>query len=663
MQLSPDAKYLVYTMDRNIWLVATEPGSSPKKLGKGTVPVWSPDGKRLAYYSSESGKFQLWVRDMDSGRIEQITHLDGGISPNRLTLWATWGTDPLLYRWSPDGTKLVFTSQVIAANQGSDGVQDSGSKSARDVNAEEPLVLTNSTPPQWTLSGLFRVGGFTPPEYVDGDVHYNSVSPKIMPRKVSQLFIVDVNSKKVVQLTDDDGMYFNEVWSPDGGSIIYTTTEGRPVGLGVDTTSFSIDVASGKRQALSKGPIRKSVPSWSPDGKWIAYIGAEKSEMGSLFVMPSAGGEAKNLTSALDRSVGIYYGWDPDSKSILFEYGDGVTTVIARVDVQSGQIQQLLGDEPASRDQVTISRPGTIAWQQSDGTSHGVIHVLPPGGRSPYALVDLNPQIQGWRLGKQEIVRWKNSHGEELEGILIKPVDYQPGHAYPLIVDAYPEQKNDFKGWPLDGNQIWASRGYAVFWPDAQAPHVWQNFFKSRAFNQGTKGPKGWNITVENVMSGVDELIRRGMVDPERVGLFGFSNGGGIVNYLVTSTNRFKCAVSVAGVYPDWLLPFFLGKNTSVAELAGVTPWQDPEAYLKLSAVFHLDKVDTPMLLADGDNDSWFLLGMIEMYNGLRHLGKDVTFLRYPNQGHGFEGAAMKDFWKRENAFFDRYLKPEQQPN
>ena len=214
------------------------------------------------------------------------------------------------------------------------------------------------------------------------------------------------------------------------------------------------------------------------------------------------------------------------------------------------------------------------------------------------------------------------------------------------------------------GNQVWASRGYVVFWPNARAPHVWMNPFLSPAWSQAAKGPNGWNVTVDDVLSGVNELIRRGIVDPNRMGLYGFSNGGGILNYLITRTNRFKCAVSVAGVYPDWLLPFFLHTDSTIPTFEGGTsPFEDPAAYLQLSAVFHLKSVTTPVLLADGDNDDDFLLGSIEMFNGLRWLHKNVTFLRYPDQGHGFHGAAMKDFWARETAFFDKYLKPDLSTN
>ncbi len=214
------------------------------------------------------------------------------------------------------------------------------------------------------------------------------------------------------------------------------------------------------------------------------------------------------------------------------------------------------------------------------------------------------------------------------------------------------------------GNQLWAARGYAVFLPTARAPHFWMGFIKSDSYTQAGKGPKGWDLTVDDIMSGVDEIIRRGIADPNRMGLYGFSNGGGIVNYLVTRTSRFKCAVSVAGAMSDWVRQALSHSDSGVTAFEGGTSlWDDPDAYIQLSPVFHLNKVATPMLLADGDRDGQFLLDTIEMYNGLRQLGREVTFLRYPNQGHGFTGSAMKDFWERANAFFDKYLKLEQSAN
>jgi dipeptidyl aminopeptidase/acylaminoacyl peptidase len=249
-----------------------------------------------------------------------------------------------------------------------------------------------------------------------------------------------------------------------------------------------------------------------------------------------------------------------------------------------------------------------------------------------------------------------------MEGILIKPVGYRAGLRYPLIVDGYPGTVDGFQAGPLGGNQAWAAKGYAVFFPNPRAPHAWVNPFKNVAFDHAGIGPKGWEVTLDDVLSGVDTLIHQGFVDPDRMGLYGFSNGGGTVNYLVTQTNRFKCAVSVAGTLGDWVRPMLLhtDNRTLKAWANDVDPWANLQEYVQLSAVFRTEKIRTPMLLADGDEDGDFLLDTIEMYNGLRWFGKDVMLLRYPGQGHGFTGPALKDFWMRENDFFDKYLKPQE---
>src|SRR5258708_10164788 len=147
------------------------------------------------------------------------------------------------------------------------------------------------------------------------------------------------------------------------------------------------------------------------------------------------------------------------------------------------------------------------------------------------------------------------------------------------------------------------------------------------------------------------------------MGLYRFSNGAAVVNAVVTRTGRFRCAVSVSPANSvDWSILFFLSTaNPLVPTIVGVTPWEDRRAYTELSLVYTLNRVTTPVLLADGDDAVLNLLSSIEMYNALRYLGKDVTLLRYPNQGHGFTGPALKDFWERENAFFDKYLKPQKQ--
>jgi dipeptidyl aminopeptidase/acylaminoacyl peptidase len=654
IQLSPLGDKLVYTVGGSVsgqlWSISTRSAAAPKLLATGSIPTWSPDGKSLAYYSSESGSQQLWMMDIQSAHAEQITNVDGGINPDPSTRVVGWIGDPLRFSWSPDGHRLVFGSRVQSTGGGS---AVASTAKAEDVKPGTPLILTNKTPAAWTLSGIFA-SAFGPPAPMPGP---DKPAP-LPPVMVSQLFVVDVATKSVQQLTSDASVYFNPAWSPDGRTIACASSDGHSPYTG-PTNIYALDPSTGKKSALTSGTGDKRLPRWSPDGKRIAYMGGEHFGMQSVFVITATGGAPVNVGAKVDRYI-TEFEWLPDGKSLAMIDWDGTNWPVVSVSVADGSVVNLTGSTAAMRQYLSVARDGGFVWGHNDGSSYGVILAQSRGGIAASVLVDMNPQIRGWGLGSQEVVRWKNGRGDELEGVLIKPVGFKAGQRYPLIVDGYPAQPNGFKSSLMMGNQIWAAKGYAVFWPNARAPHVWINAYRDQAFTQAGKGPEGWDVTVDDTLSGVDELVRRGIVDPDRMGLQGFSNGGGVVNYLVTRTNRFKCAVSVAGVYPDWLLPTFLHTDATIPTFEGGTsPWDDPAAYVKLSAVFHVKAVTTPMLLAAGDNDGDFLLGMIELYNSLRSLGKDVTFLRYPGMGHGFSGPALQDFRERENAFLDQYLKPE----
>jgi dipeptidyl aminopeptidase/acylaminoacyl peptidase len=660
LQLSPAGDALAYTVDGDIWLISTQSESSPRTIGRGLMPRWSPNGKSLAYYSDSSGTFQIWVIDPQTDVREQISTFDGGIDPDPWTRVLGSIYDPLSYDWSPDGSKIVFASQQLPTSI----VGESNPATHADTaNSDAPLVLTSTSPPQWTLRGIIRNAG-RQPGWAVWETHDTSRSTSTelpVPKGPNQLFVVDVKTKELRQLTHDSGVYFNPTWAPDGRHIACASSENRSLaGSGVATTTniYTVDLASGRKKALTFGSGTKRIPSWSSNGQWIAFLDGEESGMASVYIVRSSGEDSRNLTSKLDRYVD-QFNWAADGESMITSYVDGVSRNVGRVNIATGAITGIAVSNPAFRSDLTVSKSGAVAWLQSDGSTDGVIWYLSPKSRSPVALLDLNPQITEWNLGEQEVVHWKNRRGDEMDGVLLKPVGYMRGQKYALIVDCYPDQGNWFRGSAMIGNQAWASNGYMVFWPNARAPHVWMDPFKTKVYDEAAKGPRGWDVTADDITSGVDEIINRGMVDPNHIGLYGFSNGGGIVNNLVTRTNRFKCAVSVAAAMTDWVRPMFLHTTDyGISVLAGGrTPWGDPEGYIQLSAVYHLDSVATPMLLADGDDDGDFLLDTAEMYNGLRWFGRNVTFLRYPNQRHGFTGSALKDFWERENAFFDKYLK------
>jgi dipeptidyl aminopeptidase/acylaminoacyl peptidase len=655
LQVSPLGDYVAYVWKEYLWISSTQRGSFPRQFAKAKVPLWAPDGTKLAYYSDESGTTQLWVLDVQTEKVEQVTSIVNGIDPDPATAMY-WFYDPLRFSWSPDSTKLVFASRVNAKGAFN---KDVGAQvlsgEVRDTDGK-PLVLTTSTPSDWTLKGIFRSA--TNPPLWTAQQQQNDL---LLPKKASELFVVDLHLKKVSQLTQDHAGYYHPAWSPDGRTIACVSVEGVPLARrkALNTNVYLIDVSNGKKTILTRGSGEKRVPTWSPDGRWIAYLGRHGFGQQSVFLIAADGrSKPRRCTYILHRHV-LDFHWWPDSKSIVAVNVDGVSWPITRINILTNRVEFLDGREPSHRWPVSVSSTGDLVWQQSDGIRMGAIFVRKPADSDRHLLIDLNPQVKQWELGKQEIVRWKNRRGDDKEGVLIKPVGYVPGHLYPLIVDGYPHIGIGFLGSAMFGNQAWASRGYAVFFPDARAPHVYENHFKTELIDQAGRGPHGWEVAVDDVMSGVDELVRRRIADPNRMALYGFSNGGGVVNYLVTRTRRFKCAISVAGALSDWLRPFFLETDSQVPLWAGgITPFNDPQGYIELSAVFRLDKAVTPMLLADGDDDGVFLLNTVEMYNGLRWFDRDVTLLRYPGQGHGFTGASMEDFWVRENSFLDSHLNP-----
>jgi len=652
MEVSPNGESLAYDIDGDLWLIATKRGSGPRKIGKGTMPHWSPDGRRLAFYSSVSSTLQLWVMDTGSGELTQVTKLEGGLKPDARTRFTGWVGDPLRYDWSPDSSKIVFTSKV-QLDEIKNGPKDKSS------TGTSPLIFTSRTPASWSLIGVFRAGDYSGVGYTSkGGVDFNQ-SESFPTRTASQIFVARVSSKEVEQLTKDEAQYFNPSWAPNGKEIMCASVEGRSLIEDSDIASnlYILEAATGRKTALTSGPGIKRLPYWSPDGRWIAYLGSERFGLRSVYVMPSEGGEPTNISAKLDRSVLFFY-WAPDSKALIVSALDGVSWPIVEVNSSTGSFRRLTQGEAVFWP-FTVSKSGALVWALSDGSNYKVIQIWVPDDKT-YTLLNLNPQIREWALGAQRVIKWKNSQGENLEGILIKPVGYQEGRKYPLIIDPYGGRANSFMGDTLLANQTLAAKGYAIFFPNHRAHHIWMNYMKNAEYSQVARGAQGGDIMLDDILSGVDALAKDGIADPDRLCLYGFSNGATAVSYLLTRTSRFKCAVSTAGS-GDWTLSYFLETDIAhtSATMAGRTPWDDSEAYVKLSPIYHLDKVTTPVLLVVGDKDTPDrLLNYVAMFNGLRRLGRDVTLVRYPEQGHIIEGSAIFDYWNRIYEFFDAHLKP-----
>jgi len=240
LQVSPDGQHLAYVMAGQVWVGAMRAGSAPKAIAKGSLPTWSRDSSRIAFYSSQSGSQQLWVADARSAKPAQVTNIAGGISPDPRTRQSGSVTDILRVSWSPDGDKLVFGSRVESPAAKASSAEPTWQTA--DPATGRPLILTNNTPAAWTLNGVFTSAFGKPPEPAKPDA---SALPKVL---VNQLFIADVATKSVRQLTTDDSVYFQPEWSADGRTIVCASSEGR------DPWTGPLNLYASTHRAARSGP-------------------------------------------------------------------------------------------------------------------------------------------------------------------------------------------------------------------------------------------------------------------------------------------------------------------------------------------------------------------------------------------------------------------------
>ena len=641
--ISPDNRTVAVSQGHALQVIETGQRRVHQELGDGILPHWSPKGGMLAFYSVRSGTMQLWIWNVANGEMRQVTHFKAGVDPDLLTRIVGWAIDAFDYEWSPDGTRMVFASRV--------GFPTEGGKGA-------PLILDRTTPSALTLSGIFShpsgaTGGV--PESPDGMLwQYRSMKPEEM--LLSRLFVVDVRTGVTTMLPGVTGNVFHPRWSPDSKYIAYTAIDPSQYIPNTPHSEIRVrDMTNGNDFVVASGAGFKYRPRWSNDGKTIAYVvGSPISDLETV-ALDGQGRKRYTLGKRL-----LEYDWARNGDGLLLSYVDGAVQWLGRLRVKEETIQPVWA--------------GVLRWSQAnDGTLllgeplKSSVSLLSPAAKGTVKLASTGAEIshKDFQLGRLQTIDYQSAHaahGVKLQGHLLYAPDYRPGKRYPLIVDAYPLSSGHDWTHPMGGNQAWGTAGYLVFKPYLRAPHAWPNCSGDAAFCAASRGAGAWDSTVEDVMSGVDALIGRGLVDPARMCLYGHSNGGGVVSYLVTRTNRFKCAVIVAPVYSSWIGSPLLSTSTwqSMANWVGVDVLTDPDAYVKLSAVFRARRVETPILLAAGDDDGNFLLGAIEMYNALRFANKDVTLLRYPDQGHLFRGDGLCDLWQREMTFFARYLKPDQ---
>ncbi len=640
----------------------------------------SPDGKRLA-----------WIED---GEIS-VAPLDNLDKRRQVTASGASGSDTADARcteqdlaWSPDSTALAFFSSCARA---SDGIESQENLFLTHLDGNPAARLTD-------LHGYVHSPVFAPDGryiaflYVEGATRAaGALAAMKRPSGVIGQEGIEIQRIAVVQagvaapmepaLVSPANLHVYEFdWSPDAKSLAYIAADPpgennwwvaklytQPVG----GTAMSI-----LAPAEISGPLHGlqiAVPRWSPDGKHIAFIGGLMSDQGitggDLYIIPASGGQPRRCADP--NATVVWFHWDPishvsglhrdDSIDLTEIGGDGLLHLIPSLEISTGasgvteEGEQAFGGTisgGALMSSQSVARDGTEAFVFSSYSKPPEIWIDHAG--KARQLTHFNDGVEpSW--GKSVSVEW-TSDKFHVQGWLMLPKEYDPAKKYPLIVQVHGGPASAVlprwgTGSPLSP-EAFSALGYFVFMPNPRG-----SYGQGEAFTQANRKDFGYG-DLRDILAGLDAVESEYSIDPNRVGLDGWSYGGFMTMFAITQTQRFKAAVAGAGI-SDWLS--YYGENSIdqwMIPYFGASVYDDPAVYARSSAIDFIKQAHTPTLIVVGDRDGECPAPQsFEFWHALRDLNVPTQFVVYPNEGHGFVNPDhRRDVLERAVAWFTEYM-------
>ena len=610
--VSPDGQWVAYSVGATdwqqdafvsqVWLARVSTGET-FQLTRGQR--WSPDSRWLAFTSTRAGdKNQIFLIRPDGGEAVQLTKADAGVND---------------FAWSLDGRSIAFTAAEPEGQPRKDRKEHLGEFEV----VREDYALAQV----WTLD-------------------------------VAEALKAPVAGR---QRTKGTAFHASQVaWSPDGTRIAFAGTKNPDLIQSGTSDIYVLTLADDSVKAVVTQPGPDGGPRWSPDGTSIAFSSAMGRPdffhaNGRIAIVPADGGTPKSITGPFDEDAGLL-SWGADGR-VYFSAAQRTTGHLFWVDPRNGRIGRVSAPDGLIAGGFSVSPDARhVSFTAASPTTMSEVFVSATEPFSPRQLTRMTEQVKDWTLGTREVVSWTSKDGTPIEGVLIRPSDFDPSKRYPLLVQVHGGPTGidrpvlgDTRYYPSD---IWVGRGALV---------LKVNYRGSAGYGEAFRQLNVRNLGVGDawdVLSGVDFLVGKGWVDPARVACMGWSQGGYISAFLTTSSDRFK-AVSVGAGISNWATYYY---NTDITpftiQYLGDDPADDPEIYRKTSPMTYVKQAKTPTLIQHGENDRRVPIpNAYELRQGLEDRGVPVRMVVYKGFGHGItKPKAARAVMEHNLAWFNHYL-------
>jgi dipeptidyl aminopeptidase/acylaminoacyl peptidase len=629
-RISPDGRQVAYVLSvidqkknrrvSSIWLVALDGASAPRRLTaegfNSNSPRWSPDGLRLAFLSARNAETpestptqpQICILNMAGGEAQVSSYLKNGVSA---------------FQWSPNGKQFVAV--------GRSGPSDDVAREARKSDVR----------------------------------HYRHISYKFndtgwFDDKRSHLWVVDAASGKDSQITSgDDWNDTDPQWSPDSTQIAFVSDRtGQEFDGGHNTDVWVIPAAGGTLGKISDHAFEDDLPRWSPDGRQIVFAGrTARREFPKLYIADAKGGAPSRLVADnLDLIPGGLH-WGPGPNRLRFESGFKGTTQIFGVDLTARTVAPVTHGERSVHAFDINEKAGLMTFLSNDFDRLDDLYVSHLDGGGERQLTHVNEKL--WAdldLAKVERLPYKSTDGWAIDGFLVKPIGFEAGKKYPMILSIHGGPAGQYGVDWYHEFQVYASRGYAVFFCNPRGSTGYGQKFERGIVNN-------WGgMDYQDIMAGVDAVLKQNpWIDQTRLGVTGGSYGGYMTNWIVGHTNRFQAAVTLRSVSnfisDDGTRDGAYGHEEDFKGFL----FDDFDQYWNASPLKYAANVKTPTLILHSDNDYRVPLEQGEQwFRALKHYGVTAEFVIFPRENHNLtrtgEPKHLVESLNWQLYWFDRFL-------